>query len=109
VFHVSHRLTAVILMAVLIVVVLEGLTVSEPPPRVRERPRYQSWPAPADAVKFWDVKGGMLAGNEITNTYNAPKEGLPGSRLMVVEPTTGGISESPVTVEYGDGAPAAPN
>lgn len=65
---------------------------------------------PIHAPTFWDVQGGTVAGNEITNTYNASGEGAPGQggfggRLIAVGPNAGGISGSEINVQYGPSSP----
>jgi hypothetical protein len=59
------------------------------------------------SVKFWEVNGGVVAGNDIKNFSNVPPagSGTPGGRLIDVR--SGGITNSLVTVEFGDGAPVA--
>ena len=108
VFHVSHWLTAVIVMGVLVVVVLEGsFRVWAATDRERKAAQEQAQAKPIALVNsptFWDVQGGTLTGNEITNTYNAPENQQPGGKLVAMDPGSG-ITDSEVSVHYGPPRP----
>jgi hypothetical protein len=108
VFHVSHWLTAVIVMAVLWVAVLEGsYRVWAATDRERKAALAQASAkrmASVNSPTFWDVQGATLAGNEITNTYNAPGGQHPSGKLVAMGPGTR-IIASEVSVEYGPPPP----
>lgn len=79
IFHVSHWLTAIIVMAAVVIVVLEGsyrvwATTDAERKTALESTRAKS-AVSAQGPTFWDVKGGAVMGNEITNTYNVAKDG----------------------------------
>ena len=59
------------------------------------------------SVKFWDVRGGVVAGNEIRNISNPPPPGAGMPSVKLIDIQSGGITGSEATVEFGDGAPVA--
>lgn len=107
VFHVSHWLTAVIVMAAVVIVVLEGSyrvwAVTDAERKTALESARAKSAVSVHGPTFWDVKGGAVTGNVITNTHNAAKEGEGwNSRLIAVE-SGASISESEVNVEFGNG------
>jgi hypothetical protein len=109
VFHVSHWLTAVIVMAAVVIVVLEGSyrvwAVTDAERKTALESARAKSAVSAHGPTFWDVKGGEVMGNAITNTYNAAKGGERWDGKLIAVESGASISESEVNVEFGNGRP----
>jgi hypothetical protein len=111
VLHLSPWLGAVIVMAAVVVVVLEGsygvwaATDSARAAAVADAAAKEA--SQVNAPTFWNIQDGTVAANEITNTYNAAQaKQQAGGKLIKIEPGSG-ISDSLVTVEFGPPTPPA--
>jgi hypothetical protein len=110
VLHLSPWLGAVIVMAAVVVVVLEGsycvwvATEAARAAAVADAAAKEA--SQVNALTFWNNRG-TVTGNEINNTYNAPQVKQPtAGNLIKIEPGSG-IADSLVTVESGTQAPPA--
>lgn len=64
-------------------------------------------PGPAaPGVTFWDVGSGTLAGNEITNNYNAPPPGVELPNWKLIHVGGAAFTGNELTVQFGDSPPS---
>jgi hypothetical protein len=112
VFRVSHWLTAVILMAIVVVIILQGSysawAVTDAERKTALKSAKEKPSAPVHSPTFWAVNGGQVSG-DIRNTYSASTynasdgDGEQGGRMVVVGPGCG--IDGLIDIEIGDRRP----